>query len=493
MITLLNKVNQNNIKLLKSTALFQSSLQLSKFKYFSTINNNTDKNQKIIEFKNGEIKSQYLINNNNNNINQITLIKPSESTSTTLINANSISIINKAKSYFLPKGYPNSVSPDYIHYYKWLFCQNVVGSVTYVLSTHALLTTVVGMSVASALPFAAAISWVLKDGLGAFALVFFANKFSTLLDFDLKKYKFRGDILHNLGVLLEMCTPFIQGYFLPLASISNLSKGLAGLIYGSTRASLNKSFSIKDNIGDITAKYQSQSMAAYLMGMGIGSTFGLLLSGSTFSGISIVFSLSFVHMFLGYKAVKSINLKSLNKQRLSIIIDNWLLNSEILNSKIVNNNEEFIFDSKYNKEPHIKLGLSSDDKEFLNNPQEILNSINFSKSNNNNEYFIVLDKKNQKEQQISVYYLEGQQSNNYNDQYNQNLIYIKSFFHSHIIRNEILNNPTKSSEEIFKISQEKVDEKYQFFINDLIKSSQWNINPNTILMMEIGESKFKLN
>lgn len=140
-----------------------------------------------------------------------------------------------------------------------------------------------------------------------------------------------------------MFTPFFQQFFLPLASISNLSKGLAGLIYGSTRASLNRSFSLKENIGDITAKYQSQSMAAYLSGMAIGSSIGMILSVfplTSVSNLSMVFGLSFIHIFCGINAIKSINLKTLNQQRTSILIDNWLKSNLILTSKIVNQEEK---------------------------------------------------------------------------------------------------------------------------------------------------------
>eukprot|EP01133_Synstelium_polycarpum_P001211 gene1211-1400_t len=254
-----------------------------------------------------------------------------------------------------------------------MFFQNTLGSITYVLSTHALLTSV-GVGVGTSLPFAAAISWVLKDGLGASALVLFASKYSTFLDFDLKRFKFRGDILHNFGVFLEMCTPFVPGYFLPLASVSNLSKGIAGLIYGATRASLNKSFALKENLGDITAKYQSQGMAAYLTGMALGTGIGLLMSPmTTVSNLTAVFSISIIHMLCSYKSLKSIDLKTLNMQRATIVVDHWLRDRVILPTLQVNKMEKYV-DKKIN----IQFGASIQDaytNEEIANGDMVMQSI----------------------------------------------------------------------------------------------------------------------
>ncbi|EFA85450.1 DUF647 family protein [Heterostelium album PN500] len=231
----------------------------------------------IKEIHHGVVKKQYTQINNNNN-DRLISIQNNDVNNTTKSTGDVVSVNNGVgvgvgslseklyetfKTLFLPSGYPESVSQDYASYQRWIFVQNTLGSVTYMLSTHALLTSV-GVGLSASLPFSAAISWVLKDGLGASALVLFASKYSTSLDFDLKRFKFRGDFLHNFGVFLETCTPFLPGYFLLMASISNLAKGIAGLIYGSTRASLHKSFALKENIGDITAKYQSQAMSSYL-------------------------------------------------------------------------------------------------------------------------------------------------------------------------------------------------------------------------------------
>ncbi|KAN0045339.1 hypothetical protein ACTA71_005716 [Dictyostelium dimigraforme] len=528
-------LNKTCLKRYKSCNIFQA-LNRANYSNNNGFLKNKDFNKikfSISEIKDGgKILNQYTLNdfnnkNNkkNNNNNKLELIKnkqPNPSFSQEKESKlDNNKLFDTIKKLFLPKGYPSTVTSDYIGYQKWMFIQNVIGSTTYVLSTHALLTSVIGISSTSALPFAAAISWVLKDGLGATALVLFANKYSTLFDYDIKKYKFRGDILHNFGVLLEMFTPFFQQFFLPLASISNLSKGLAGLIYGSTRASLNRSFSLKENIGDITAKYQSQSMAAYLSGMAIGSSIGMILSVypmTSISNLSMVFGLSFIHIFCGIKALKSIDLKTLNQQRTSILIDNWLKSNLILTSKIVNQNEKFITNDEYLK-PYIKLGSTIEESfEYDNQLNEALNIANL---NSNNDYLISINLgKHYDDSIIRILYFDKSKKETINMTTNMttdlindlalhnkeenNIIILKSYFHAFLIRNELIklgggngsggNGNTEQINSVIQKTYTQLNEKFDTFLKDFTNDQNWNFIPSSsTLMFEIGETKIKLN
>lgn len=68
------------------------------------------------------------------------------------------------KQTFLPAGYPASVQPTFFTYCQWQFLHMATGSAAGVLSMQALLYAA-GLG-AGAVPLAAAINWVLKDGLG---------------------------------------------------------------------------------------------------------------------------------------------------------------------------------------------------------------------------------------------------------------------------------------------------------------------------------------
>lgn len=173
-------------------------------------------------------------------------------------------------SAFLPTGYPYTVSSDYAKYYRYLFVQNVAGSFSYMMSMTALLQAV-GIS-SGALGAAAAVSWVMKDGLGAVGMIFAAKVLGDANTFDANtiRSKFRADILHNFGVALELLTMMFPGSFLLLASAANTVKGVAGLVTGACRASINQRMAIVNNLGDLTAKGHVQGLAAYLTGLCLG-------------------------------------------------------------------------------------------------------------------------------------------------------------------------------------------------------------------------------
>jgi len=89
---------------------------------------------------------------------------------------------------FLPRGYPLSVAPSYMRFSQWQFLHQVTGSTTGVLSMQALLFAV-GLG-AGAIPVAAALNWVIKDGLGQLGGVLYAGIMSNRFDSDPKRFRF---------------------------------------------------------------------------------------------------------------------------------------------------------------------------------------------------------------------------------------------------------------------------------------------------------------
>lgn len=74
---------------------------------------------------------------------------------------------------FMPKDAHVSVTKDYFPYAKWFFFSSVVSSAAGVLSMQSLLYAI-GLG-AGSIPTAAAVNWVLKDGVGQFGGVIFAR------------------------------------------------------------------------------------------------------------------------------------------------------------------------------------------------------------------------------------------------------------------------------------------------------------------------------
>ncbi|KAF4044914.1 Vitamin B6 photo-protection and homoeostasis [Phytophthora infestans] len=90
---------------------------------------------------------------------------------------------------------------------------------------------------AGAIPTAAAVNRVLRDGLGQFGAL-------------------------DVAVLGEILTPLAPGSFLVIASLTNVAKNVAWLSASATRAGFHNSFVIRENLADVTAKTGPQGIAS---------------------------------------------------------------------------------------------------------------------------------------------------------------------------------------------------------------------------------------
>ena len=131
--------------------------------------------------------------------------------------------------------------------------------------------------------------------------------------------------------------------FIILASISTLLKAVSGMVNGTVKANVNRHFSsaVKGkNLGDVTAKGQSQGVFAYVIGLfyGIGVTYVCHDSWILFLGNIII--LNSLHLYSGYCSSKNLNSKHLNEQRGKIVTQLYL------KKLIPLLNEEVNFDEK---------------------------------------------------------------------------------------------------------------------------------------------------
>eukprot|EP00578_Thalassiosira_sp_NH16_P031136 CAMPEP_0181080682 /NCGR_PEP_ID=MMETSP1071-20121207/2698_1 /TAXON_ID=35127 /ORGANISM="Thalassiosira sp., Strain NH16" /LENGTH=562 /DNA_ID=CAMNT_0023162177 /DNA_START=250 /DNA_END=1938 /DNA_ORIENTATION=+ len=182
--------------------------------------------------------------------------------------------------HFLPARYPHSVCPSYASYASYCFLGSIAGSSAMVLSTQALLIAV-GVGTQSAAPMAAALNWVMKDGVGQLGGVIFASqlgkggvyfdywrvKFETLSDSSFgggrpqdkrrgnyqrgtadtnpKRWRMVAALALDLSTLLEICTPLMgPEFFLPCASVANIGKNVGFLAASASRAAIHQSLSM---------------------------------------------------------------------------------------------------------------------------------------------------------------------------------------------------------------------------------------------------------
>lgn len=108
--------------------------------------------------------------------------------------------------YLLPEGYPSSVAPNYIGYAKYQSVAMCLSSAAGVLSTQSLFYAM-GLG-AGSIPFAAALNWVIKDGMGQLGGVLFASLVSR---------RFDAGMLHHDGLPSShpVCSLSISFHLLP--------------------------------------------------------------------------------------------------------------------------------------------------------------------------------------------------------------------------------------------------------------------------------------
>lgn len=69
---------------------------------------------------------------------------------------------------------------------------------------------------------AAALNWIIKDGLGQLGGVVYASFVSDKFDSEPKRFRFQATVAMQGANVLELLTPLWPGSFLVIASISNI-------------------------------------------------------------------------------------------------------------------------------------------------------------------------------------------------------------------------------------------------------------------------------
>ncbi len=206
---------------------------------------------------------------------------------------------------------------------------------------------------------------------------------SSYFDSHVKEFRLFADIVNDIGLTLDMITPYIpKSYLLCVSVMATLCRTLCGISAGATKGSITQHFAIHSNMADLNAKEGTQETLVSLIGMILGIMLAKMIqtmdeqcqilqgggsstipvhknaldnhSGSTIgSAISSFFythgafiatwyifiSLTWVHVWANYVGVNKLRLKTLNRQRAEVVLDNLIqkattfMNKEIKNSK----------------------------------------------------------------------------------------------------------------------------------------------------------------
>ncbi|CAK0746816.1 hypothetical protein CVIRNUC_001720 [Coccomyxa viridis] len=224
---------------------------------------------------------------------------------------------------FLPEGYPDSVTPDYLAFQAWDSIQALCSYVRGMICSQAILQGI-GVGEQAASPLAAVFQFFVRDLAGMLGGVLFAFAQGSDLDIYAKQWRLFADCINNVGYVADLMSPLFPDAFLLLACLGSLARAITGVAGGATRAALTQHFALVGNAADISAKEGSQETATTLIGMVVGMAVLRMASGYNLLIWAIFLLLSVMHIYANVRAARSLQLTSLNPARLEIILAHYL-------------------------------------------------------------------------------------------------------------------------------------------------------------------------
>ncbi|XP_012495780.1 PREDICTED: RUS1 family protein C16orf58 homolog isoform X2 [Propithecus coquereli] len=182
------------------------------------------------------------------------------------------------QAVFLPQGFPDSVSPDYLPYQLWDSVQAFASSLSGSLATQAVLLGI-GVGNAKASVSAATATWLVKDSTGMLGRIVFAWWKGSKLDCNAKQWRLFADILNDVAMFLEIMAPIYPICFTMTVCTSNLAKCIVSVAGGATRAALTMHQARRNNMADVSAKDSSQETLVNLAGLLVSLLMLPLVSG----------------------------------------------------------------------------------------------------------------------------------------------------------------------------------------------------------------------
>ncbi|KAJ8681308.1 hypothetical protein QAD02_017095 [Eretmocerus hayati] len=240
------------------------------------------------------------------------------------------------KEVFLPQGFPGSVHKDYVSYQIWDTLQAFASTINGTLTTHSIMKGV-GVGESTATPLAAAITWVLKDGTGMVGRIIFAWWQGNNLDSQCKKWRLFADILNDTAMTIEVVVPYMSSYSSYILCLTTGMKAIVGMAGGATRTAIMQHHAISDNMADVSAKEHSQGTLVNLAGSVVGILILLIIHERLF--ILICLLLVGAHIVSNYFAVTSLQINTLNEDRLSLIIRDYILYHTVSSVEDINKRE----------------------------------------------------------------------------------------------------------------------------------------------------------
>ncbi|KAK3997754.1 vitamin B6 photo-protection and homoeostasis-domain-containing protein [Cladorrhinum sp. PSN332] len=242
---------------------------------------------------------------------------------------------------FLPAGYPHTVTSDYLPYQTYDSLQAFASSITSLLASRAVLEGL-GVGDSSSSPTGALILKITGDTISRIATILFAHRMGQAIEPECKFYRFLADIFNDAAQFLDLLTPALP-YFPKLGVIvsAGVLRSLCGVAANASKASLSAHFAVTGNLAELNAKEASQETVVSLLGMLVGSLVVRCVEDKSVVWILMVF-LAGVHLAMNYHAVRAVKMRSLNRQRGTIVFREWLESGTVLNPDQVAERESIL-------------------------------------------------------------------------------------------------------------------------------------------------------
>lgn len=219
---------------------------------------------------------------------------------------------------FLPTGYPLTVRPEYLEYQLWDAIQGLCSYLRSVITTKAVLAGV-GVGNSAVTPLAAALAWVMKDGMGMIGSLSLAYYCTSSFEAYTKEWRLSADVLNNIGLIFDLLCSVFPDQAQYLLIISSISKSCCGLIAGATKARISAHFAKKGHLADVNAKESTQETAVALIGLVLGMGLARIVGNNDMSIWSWFVLFLIVHMYSNYRLIKVLIFENLNPQRTYLI------------------------------------------------------------------------------------------------------------------------------------------------------------------------------
>eukprot|EP01034_Spumella_vulgaris_P031514 gene31514-38922_t len=198
----------------------------------------------------------------------------------------------------------------------------ILGSAGGILATQSMLLAI-GLN-AGAIPLAATLNWVVKDGLGQLGGVIFASLVSNKFDSDPKRWRMLAAMWLEIAAFMELLTPLAPAYFIGIASVANIGKNISFLAASASRAAIHKSFATHENLADVTAKTGSQSVLSGMLGTGLGIGIAACIGDQYHLTVCAFTALSSVGVMSTYYSLSNVTINSLSPHRLEYLLREYL-------------------------------------------------------------------------------------------------------------------------------------------------------------------------